>query len=40
MMIDKGIGCLPVVENGDLIGIVTKTNFLQCLRTLNDADAS
>jgi CBS domain-containing protein len=35
LIIDKGIGCLPVVEHGRLIGIVTKTNLLHCLRTLS-----
>lgn len=39
MIVDKGIGCLPVVENGQLVGIVTKTNLLQCLRTLATSDA-
>jgi acetoin utilization protein AcuB len=34
MMITKGIGCLPVVENQKLIGMVTKTDLLRCLRTL------
>lgn len=27
-MIDEKISCLPVVENGDLIGIVTDSDFL------------
>lgn len=35
LMIDKGIGCLPVVRNQQLIGIITKTNLLQRLRTLS-----
>jgi CBS domain-containing protein len=32
MMINKGIGCLPVVDDHQLIGIVTKTDLLRCLR--------
>jgi acetoin utilization protein AcuB len=34
MMITKGIGCLPVVDDQKLIGMVTKTDLLRCLRTL------
>ena len=37
MMITKGIGCLPVVENQQLIGMVTKTDLLRCLRTLEES---
>jgi len=37
MMITRGIGCLPVVDNQQLIGIVTKTDLLRCLRTLDAA---
>ena len=37
MMMDKGIGCLPVVEDQQLIGIVTKTDLLRCLRALDAA---
>jgi CBS domain-containing protein len=32
MMINKGIGCLPVVDDHQLIGIVTKTDLLRCLQ--------
>ena len=35
MIINKGIGCLPVVEGTKLIGMVTKTDLLRCLRTLD-----
>jgi CBS domain-containing protein len=35
LIIDKGIGCLPVVRDHRLIGIITKTNLLQRLRTLS-----
>jgi len=35
LIMSKGIGCLPVVKNDQLIGIVTKTNLLQRLRTLS-----
>lgn len=27
-MLDKKIGCLPVVENGKLVGILTESDFL------------
>ena len=37
MMITKGIGCLPVVDDHKLIGIVTKTDLLGCLHTLEAA---
>ncbi len=35
LMIQEGIGCLPVVQEGRLTGIVTKTDLLQHLRTLS-----
>ena len=35
MIINKGIGCLPVVEGTKLVGMVTKTDLLRCLRTLD-----
>ena len=34
MIIQRGLGCLPVVEQGKLVGMVTKTDLLRCLRTL------
>lgn len=37
MIINKGIGCLPVVEDTKLVGMVTKTDLLRCLRTLDTA---
>jgi len=37
MLITKGIGCLPVVDDHKLIGIVTKTDLLRCLRALDAA---
>jgi len=37
MMINKGIGCLPVVDAQQLLGIVTKTDLLRCLRALDAA---
>jgi len=37
MMINKGIGCLPVVDDHQLIGIVTKTDLLRCLPALDAA---
>ena len=32
MIITKGIGCLPVVDGTTLVGMVTKTDLLRCLR--------
>ena len=38
---DKRIGCLPVVENGELIGIVTTADMLRLLiRLLEDRDVA
>ncbi|MGE3540366.1 MAG: CBS domain-containing protein [Candidatus Tectimicrobiota bacterium] len=34
MIIQRGLGCLPVLEEGKLVGIVTKTDLLRYLRTL------
>ena len=34
IMIDKKIGCLPVVEDGRLVGLLTETDCLIRLRTL------
>jgi len=31
LMVDKHLGCLPVLENGKLVGIVTSTDMLTCL---------
>jgi CBS domain-containing protein len=35
LMIQKGVGCLPVVEAGTPVGIVTKTDFLRGLSALS-----
>lgn len=35
LMVQKGIGCLPVVEGARLVGVVTKTDLLRCLRSLS-----
>src|SRR6266849_2084463 len=35
MIIDKGIGCLPVVNGTQLVGMVTKTDLLRCLYMLD-----
>ncbi len=35
VFIQKGIGCLPVVEASKLVGIVTKTDLLRHLSTLS-----
>lgn len=37
IMVDKRIGCLPVVEDGRLVGILSETDCLRRLRTLLDA---
>ena len=29
LMIERKIGCLPVIENGSLVGIVTETDFVR-----------
>jgi acetoin utilization protein AcuB len=34
MIITKGIGCLPVVDGTTLVGMITKTDLLRCLRAL------
>src|SRR4029453_589933 len=31
VMIERKIGCLPVVENGKLVGIVTETDFVRLI---------
>jgi CBS-domain-containing membrane protein len=38
MLMQRGIGCLPVVEAGRLVGILTKTDLLRCLRTMSTAE--
>ena len=35
MMMQRGLGCLPVVEREKLVGIVTKTDLLRCLHTMS-----
>jgi CBS domain-containing protein len=35
LILERGIGCLPVVNNGKLVGIVTKTDLLRHLRTIS-----
>jgi len=37
MMINKGIGCLPVVDGTTLVGMITKTDLLRCLSALDAA---
>ncbi len=34
LMVQKKYGCLPVVEDGRLVGLVTETDCLACLRDL------
>jgi CBS domain-containing protein len=35
LMLQKGIGCLPVIDGTALVGIVTKTDLLRYLRLLS-----
>ena len=35
LMLQKGIGCLPVIDGTKLVGIITKTDLLGCLRSLS-----
>jgi acetoin utilization protein AcuB len=35
LMLQKGIGCLPVVDGTRLVGMVTKTDLLRYLRSLS-----
>src|SRR5262245_8802724 len=35
IMADRKIGCLPVLEAGELIGIVTETDVLRCFAELD-----
>jgi CBS domain-containing protein len=37
IMLDKKIGCLPVVDEGRLVGLLTETDCLSRLRSLLDA---
>ena len=34
LMLDKGIGCLPVLDGTQLVGIVTKTDLLRYVHSL------
>jgi CBS domain-containing protein len=34
LMLQKGIGCLPVLDGSQLVGIVTKTDLLRYVHTL------
>jgi CBS domain-containing protein len=35
LMLQKGIGCLPVLENGQLVGLLTKTDLLRRLQAMS-----
>lgn len=39
LILQQGIGCLPVVDQAQLVGIVTKTDLLRHLRHLSIAEA-
>lgn len=39
LIMSRDIGCLPVVQDDELVGIVTKTNLLQRLRTLSATES-
>jgi hypothetical protein len=34
LSITKGTGCLPFFDGTQLVGMITKTDFLRCLKTL------
>lgn len=36
IMMEKGIGCLPVVDGTQVVGMVTKTDLLRHLHTMAD----
>ena len=36
LIANRGVGCLPVVKDGVLEGIVTKTDVLRCLRDMQE----
>jgi CBS domain-containing protein len=36
-MLEKKIGCLPVVEGERLVGMVTETDIIRCFLTHYDA---
>jgi CBS domain-containing protein len=40
MLLQHRVGCLPVVENGKLVGIVSETDCLRYLARLLDIDAA
>jgi CBS domain-containing protein len=35
LMLQHGIGGLPVIDGSKLVGLVTKTDLLRCLRAMN-----
>jgi CBS domain-containing protein len=37
IIITRGIGCLPVVDGTTLVGMITKTDLLRCLKALDAA---
>ncbi|MBM3223354.1 MAG: CBS domain-containing protein [Candidatus Tectomicrobia bacterium] len=40
LFMQKGIGCLPVLEGEQLVGIVTKTDLLRCLHDLQSRETT
>ena len=36
LMVERKIGCLPVVDNGDLVGILTESDFVELAAKLQD----
>jgi len=38
LMLDKRIGCLPVVENDKLVGLITETDCLRCFGQLHEEE--
>lgn len=37
LILSKGVGCLPVLQEGKLVGMVTKTDLLRWLHTMSQA---
>ena len=35
-MIDKGIGCLPIIELGELVGILTRNDLIKIIQSKSE----
>ncbi len=36
IMIDKGIGCLPIIELGELVGILTRNDLIKIIQAKSE----